>query len=213
MSRYDLIIDFETMSKKAQKCAVIDCSIMVFNWDRFVSNNPYTIKDISLTKRFKLSVADQVKNYNFEIDKSTLSFWEQQDAEVRANIKPKNTDLTVSQFIKEFTDALIESPKIEYWWSRSNTFEPIILSRLFETQDKTLQMEEYLKFWKVRDTRTFIDAKFDFKQHNSFIPVDSTEKEWNKVFKKHDSSWDILADVLRMQAIVRAEQDLEMIKL
>ena len=71
-------------------------------------------------------------------------------------------------------------------------------------------MEEYLKYWAVRDTRTYIDAKFDFKQKNGFIPF-ADEQRWEQMFKAHDSSWDILADVLRMQAIRRAEEDLEQV--
>jgi hypothetical protein len=204
-----LIIDFETMGKDAAKCAVIDCSVMVFNFEKF-SSNPYTLGSISETRRFKLSVADQVKNYGWEIDKSTLQFWEEQDADVRANIAPKKSDLTVKEFTKEFHEFLINSPKISYWWSRSNTFDPIILSRLFAAENKLLHLEEYLKYWKVRDTRTYIDAKMNFSTTNGFTPMLNEEK-WNKAFKKHDSSWDILADVLRFQQIFRAENDLDLL--
>ena len=69
---HDFIIDFETFGKDAQKCAVIDCSVMVFSWDKMISDDPYTLADISKTKRFKLSVVDQVKNYGWEIDKGTV---------------------------------------------------------------------------------------------------------------------------------------------
>jgi hypothetical protein len=181
---------------------------MVFDFDRFLTN-PYTIASISQTKRFKLSVTDQVKNYGFDIDKSTLQFWEEQSPEVRANIAPKKSDLTVKEFVKQFHEFLIESPKVDYWWSRSNTFDPIILSRLFAAEGKLMHLEEYLKYWRVRDTRTFIDAKLNFPKENSFSPLVDSDK-WNKVFKKHDSSWDILADVLRLQQIYRAENVLEL---
>jgi hypothetical protein len=204
-----MVIDFETMGKKATKCAVVDCSVIVFEWERF-SSNPYTIANIVDAKRFKLSVADQVKNYGWEIEKSTLQFWEEQEPEVRARVAPKKDDLTVKEFVKQFHEFLVESPKIDYWWSRSNTFDPIILSRLFEAEDKLLHLEEYLKYWKVRDTRTFIDAKLGFPKENGFVPLQDADK-WNRVFKKHDSSWDVLADVLRLQQIFRAENDLNLI--
>ena len=58
--------------------------------------------------------------------------------------------------------------------------------------------------------RTYIDAKFNFETQNGFCPVSDTST-WDRNFKKHDSSWDVLADVLRLQAIVRAENDLEQI--
>lgn len=207
--KHHLIIDFETMGKDASKCAVIDCSVMVFSFENF-STKPYSLGSISETKRFKLSVADQVKNYGWEIDKSTLQFWEEQEPEVRSKVAPKKGDLTVKEFVKDFHNFLIESPKIDYWWSRSNTFDPIILSRLFSAESKLLHLEEYLKYWKVRDTRTYIDAKMNFSTTNGFVPI-TDEDKWNRTFKKHDSSWDILADVLRFQQIFRAENDLDLL--
>ncbi len=209
MSKH-LVIDFETMGKDAQKCAVIDCSVMIFDMDRMLSSNPYGLDSIGLTRKFKLSVTDQVKNYGWEVDRSTLAFWEEQDADVRSNISPKKSDLTVKEFVKQFHEFLVESPKIDYWWSRSNTFDPIILSRIFDAEGKILHLEEYLKYWRVRDTRTYIDAKLNFPKINGFPPLTNEEK-WDIVFKKHDSSWDVLADVLRFQQIHRAENDLDIL--
>ena len=34
---------------------------------------------------------------------------------------------------------------------------------------------------------------------------------WNSKFQKHNSAWDILADVLRFQQIHRAENDLDLL--
>ena len=208
--RHDLIIDFETFGKDAQKCAVIDCSVMVFSWDKFLSDKPYTMKDVNLAKRFKLNVNEQVTQYDFEIEKETLAFWQEQPSTVRSKITPSDEDLNVSEFTKTFLKFLDDGPEIKYWWSRSNTFDPIILGRLFSSQNKLQEMESHLKYWRVRDTRTYIDAKFDFQQKNGFTPIQDANA-WEKYFKLHDSSWDILADVLRLQAIARAENDLEMV--
>lgn len=206
----DLIIDFETMGSEPTDCAVIDCSVMVFDWDRFTSDNPYTVRDIKETRKFKLSVADQVKNYDYKVEQGVLDFWQQQSKEVRANIKPRPDDLTVEEFVKQFHDYVIDS-KPKHWWSRSNTFDPVILTRLFDSQGKKQHLYEYLKFYLVRDTRTYIDAKFNFQnKKNGFCPV-ADEELWESTFKAHDSSWDILADVLRLQTIVRAENDMEQI--
>ena len=62
----------------------------------------------------------------------------------------------------------------------------------------------------VRDMRTYIDAKFNFDTANGFCPI-ADQQKWDRAFKKHDSSWDVLADVLRLQAIARAENDMEQI--
>jgi len=205
-----LVIDFETMGTDSVKCAAVDLSAIVVDTDKFVSSQPYTLRDVANVKRWKLSVADQVQNYGFEIEPETVAWWQSQDAEVRAKVKPLKTDLTVPQFVESFHSFLIESPKIDYWWSRANTFDPIILTQLFKAVGKGAHIAEYLKHWRVRDLRTYIDAKFDFSTQNGFIPV-KDEEFFNKVFKQHDSSWDVIADVLRLQTIARAENDLEMI--
>jgi hypothetical protein len=63
-------------------------------------------------------------------------------------------------------------------------------------------------FWPVRDTRTWIDAKLNFPKQNGFVPL-SDEEYWNKTFVKHDSRYDIAADILRLQTIARLENDME----
>jgi len=208
----DLIIDFETMGTEPTSCAAVDVSVMVFDWDRMLSSNPYTVKDIKDTRTFKLSVGDQVQNYGWKVEQSVIDFWLQQSKEVRARIKPKPDDLTVEAFVKEFHDYIIDAG-VKHWWSRSNTFDPVILTRLFDSQGKKEHLYSYLKYYLVRDTRTYIDAKFNFEnKKNGFCPV-ANESAWETTFKPHDSSWDILADVLRLQAIVRAENDLEQVVL
>jgi hypothetical protein len=202
-------IDCETMGPEASDCAVVDFSFIVVDSDRFTSDNPYTLKSISEVKRFKLSVKDQVDNYGFIVYKSTVEdFWAKLPPEVRKHAVPKSTDLPVKQFITEVTNYLGDFGKIHYWWSRSNTFDPIILARLFVSEQKYTILNEYLPHWKVRDVRTFIDAKLDFPKKNGFVPIDD-EDLWNRTFVEHDSSWDVLADVLRMQKIIRIENDLE----
>lgn len=212
-NKTDIIIDFETMSADSTNCAVIDCAVFVFSWDKFVSDKPYKLKHVLEAKRLKLSVSEQVKDYGFKITQDTLDFWAGLPADVRAKIKPnKIHDLSVTEFCQSFMDILIESPKISHWWSRSNTFDPVILARLFRSQDKLAHLEGKLPHWSVRDTRTWIDAKFQFPKNNGFCPV-ADEDKWNQVFKKHDSSWDVWADVMRLQAIARGEAGLEQVQI
>ena len=80
-----------------------------------------------------------------------------------------------------------------------------------KSQNKVNHLQSHLQHWKVRDTRTFIDAKFDFGlKKNGFNPC-ANEEKWDSVFKAHDSAWDVLADVMRLQSITRAENDMEQI--
>lgn len=180
----------------------------VFDWDRFVTN-PYTFEELVLDTKFvKLNVQDQVKNYGYVIEKSSIEFWQALPFEVKRQIQPKKDDVTIPIFCENVVEYL-KGKQIKYWWSRSNTFDPVILYRTFNDANMTTQLNELLKYWTVRDTRTYYDAKFDFKiKHNGFVPIDDADL-WNKTFEKHNSIHDVAAEVLRLQKIVRIENGCE----
>ena len=204
----NLVLDFETMGVEPSTCAVVDCSVMIFDWDEF-TQNPYGLKDISRTRRFKLNVQEQVKDYGYVIEDSVLDFWSKQSKEVRARVKPTQHDLTVKEFVSNFHNLVVDE-NMGQWWTRGNAFDPVILTRLFDSQGRKNHLNTYLKYYMVRDMRTYIDAKFNFDTANGFCPI-ADQQKWDRAFKKHDSSWDVLADVLRLQAIARAENDMEQI--
>ena len=210
--RTDFILDFETLGQDALRCPAIDCGIGTFVWERFL-DEPYTFKELTSghCKRLKLSVEDQVKNYGAVVEKKTVQFWEDQDPEVRQHIKPSNRDLTQKEFCDMFISFLCDSPKIEYWWSRANVFDPLILWRIMTDCNKHHSLNEYLMFWRVRDTRTFIDAKFNFTTKNGFVPIADVDY-WEEAFAPHDSVHDIAADIMRLQTIHRAENDLKQVE-
>ena len=204
----DFILDFETLGQISRQAPAIDCAYTTFVWERFIEQ-PYSFKELlSTIKKTKLSIKDQVSNYDFTYTESDLNFWMQQPPEARKNLKPSANDLTVNQFIETTVDYLRNSKRISHWWSRANNFDPVILEHLAVSVGKSALVNEYLPYWKVRDTRTFIDAKFNFPTKNGFIPV-SNEILWNNTFMLHDSTHDVAADILRLQAIHRAENDLE----
>lgn len=210
--RTDFILDFETIGQVAYKAPAIDCSFMIFTWDRFL-DQPYSFKElVSMARKEKVSIKDQIQNYDFSYKEEDLNWWMTQPKEVRKNITPKPDDLTVTQFVAKVIDYLRRSDKIDYWWSRANGFDPVILHHLSAAAGQDRLLNEYLPHWKVRDTRTFIDAKFDFSTKNGFVPV-ANEQLWEQSFNAHDSAHDIAADVLRLQAIHRAENDMEQIEI
>lgn len=203
-------IDCETFGQPTHDCAVIDFSFFVADTSVFVSDKPYTVKDVQNVKKFKLSVKDQVDNYGWVVYKDTLEFWQSLPAAARKNISPKKDDLTVTEFVNSVIEYMNEQGVADYWWSRSNTFDPVILDRLFGSQKKHQEFRNKFPHWKVRDIRTYIDAKLDFPKKNGFVPL-KNENQWSDVFVEHDSAWDVIADVLRMQAIIRAENDMEQV--
>ena len=206
------IIDFETIGQNSREVPAIDCSYTTFDWSRF-TENPYSFKELVLgMQQAKFNIKDQVQNHGCKYNDRDLQWWLDQPPALRVNLKPSENDLTPVQFMEKLIDYLRSSNKVERWWSRSNSFDPVILERLAQYANKTSLMNDYLKYWAVRDTSTFIDAKFDFHKINGFVPVSNTAK-WEYNFKAHDSKHDVAADILRLQAITRAENDLEQIEI
>lgn len=199
------ILDMETMGTDTQKCVVLDCSYFVFDWDRFTSNNPYTFTSLlGLITRAKFDVSDQVTNLKYEIEPDTLNFWQQQEPKVRKKILPSDEDITVETFLNKLNTDL---EKVNYWWSRSNSFDPPILWRLAKDHGVRF-INTKLPHWKLRDTRTYIDAKTNFTiKQNGFCPIEDQDA-WSANFEQHSSVHDVAADILRLQTIVRIENDL-----
>lgn len=210
MSKLHFIFDFETMGQDVFQIPILDCSYMVFDWDRFITDKPYSLIElVENAKHDKVKVKEQCEVYGAKFTKRDLEWWESQGDEAKKILKPSKDDVSVGIFIDRFI-SYIENKTIGYWWSRANTFDPLILQRWATIVGKFDVITQHLQPWLVRDTRTFIDAKFNFPKVNGFVPV-SDEQYWNKTFIKHDSRFDIAADILRLQAICRAENDLEMI--
>lgn len=208
--RTDFILDFETIGQCARKIPALDCSYVTFVWERFLEE-PYTFEELlTLIQKQKLSIKDQVENYDFSYKEEDLNWWMEQPKHVRKNIVPRDTDITVTTFVERVIDYLRKSEKISYWWSRSNGFDPVILDHLAMVAGKDKLLNEYIPYWKVRDTRTFIDAKFSFTTKNGFVPI-ADEARWEQIFNAHDSTHDVAADILRLQAIHRAENEMEQV--
>lgn len=210
------IIDFETIGQNSREVPAIDCSYTTFEWSRF-TEQPYSFKELVLgMEEAKFDIKDQMSNHGCKYSERDLQWWLDQPPALRTNMKPNpELDLNASQFIDKLIGYLQREGNIDYWWSRSNSFDPVILDRLAQNANKTDQLGAYLKWWSVRDTRTYIDAKFDFNvpgKKNGFVPVSNIEK-WEYNFKAHDSKHDVAADILRLQAIVRAEADLEQVEI
>ncbi len=209
MANWHFVLDYETMGQDPTTCAAVDCSYVAFDWDRF-KNDPYMFDELlGMTQRAKFDVQDQVKRHGFNIDPSTVEWWSQQDKEVRQLIRPSQDDISIEVFLSNLQVYLEKHQYLKYWWSRSNTFDPIILWHMTAKADVKPVFAKLLPHWKVRDTRSFIDAKTNFSlKSNGFTPM-KNEQRWNEVFKQHSSCHDIVADVLRLQTLTRLDLDLD----
>lgn len=202
MSDYHFILDFETLGPNIFKAPIINCSYYVFDWTRFTSDNPYTFKELIVDIKFnKLNVKNQVKD-GCAFTNADVQWWEDQGEYARKQLTPLANDISVEQFYNN-VKSYIGKTKISRWWSRSNCFDPILLQRIAEQVSTNEDLNKMLPFWNLRDVRTFIDTRFDFKlKYNGFCPIED-EELWKKYFIKHNSVHDVAADVLRMQRIER----------
>ena len=208
--RKDFIFDMETIGARVSVCPVVDMAYATFDWDKFLTD-PYSFEDaVDCVHTLKLSITDQMENYGCKFTKEDLQWWETLPTVARNKLKRSPDDLTIVQFCDTLLKYFKEESTIDYWWSRGNTFDPVILGRLMDATDNEYLFKQYLKFYKVRDVRTHIDAKFNYTTKNGFVPV-ADESYWNSAFIAHDSSHDVAADILRLQAIHRAENDLEQV--
>lgn len=205
-----LILDFETMGQDVFKIPILDCSFVAFDWQRF-TNQPYSLLElVDLSQNYKMKVKEQCERFDCKFTKRDLEWWESQGPEAKKVLAPSSRDVSTEYFVDKFIE-YVSDRDIGYWWTRSNTFDPILLQKVASWHDKFTTVCEHLDPWLVRDTRTFIDAKFDFPSRNGFVPI-ADERYWEITFVKHDSRFDIAADVLRLQAIIRAENDLDQVE-
>jgi hypothetical protein len=200
MSNLHFILDYETLGQDVFTVPVVNCSYFVFDWSRFTSDNPYTFEELIQSIRMdKFDIASQVRE-GYKIGEDSLQWWKDQGEEAIKQIKPSPDDISVAEFCTNLYKYLKEV-KVSYWWSRSNTFDPILLHRNFRDCMSREALDFILPYWLVRDTRTYIDANFQFKlKVNGFMPLDEDEE---KLFIKHNSIHDLAVDILRLQKIER----------
>lgn len=205
-----VIFDCETMSADAREAAVIDFSVFIFTEEKMLSDNPYGLKDHKNVRKFKLSLREQISRYKYKVSDSTKQFWLEQSKEAQAFIKPAEDDLSLEEFGSQFLSYLKTNCKrnnFDRWWTRSNTFDPVILQRIMDDVGGTDTFNTLCPHWLLRDTRSYIDGALSFPKVNGFVPIED-EEEWKANFIHHDSSWDCLADMLRIQAILRSQKGL-----
>lgn len=211
MVKTHFIMDCETLGQDVFTLPVLDFSYLKFDWERFSSDKPYTFDELLfMADRTKFKVTEQF-HLGYKPNKETKDWWLSQGEEAKKVLLPSDEDVTISKFMDNILEYLGDS-KIHYWWSRANTFDPIILQRLAKDAgyNYSERLSNKLKFWLVRDTRTFIDSYTDFNsQKVSFMPL-KDENIWKQKFVHHSSKHDIVGDVLRLQTLIRVNKGLDL---
>ena len=185
-----LIYDFETLGTNHAESAVVSLAALVFDSSHFKEGYTYDeLLDTVVTVKF--DVADQVRNHGRKIDPNTLKWWGEQSAEAQKQLKPLESDMSISNLKNWIT--LVASPdSVKRVYTRGNTFDPMFM-------DSICAPDPY-PFWKLRDTRSTIEGMTllnkDIK--NGFIVPGLEEK-----FIAHDAKHDVAMDVMRMQFLMQ----------
>lgn len=189
-----VIYDYETLGTDVRTCPILSLALYEFNTARFASK-PYTVEEILADSKFyKFSVADQVENYGKKISKDTLDWWNSQPKELKeSQLKPSKNDLQLAALY----DIMVSTVGANTYFTRGNTFDPMITQFMMES----LKKPDPIEFWKVRDTRSFIEGlSYGSDLKNNFTPPEIEGKN----LPLHDPRVDIALDVLRMQTLIRA---------
>lgn len=195
MSKDCIIYDFETLGQKPTS-AVLCLAALRFNEDRYLSDEPYTYKELLDSARFiKFSVREQAEIYGRRIDKSTIDWWKTQSKDAQELIKESDADQSLVEIVPFFRNLIVDPSQISKVYTRGNTFDPIFLDSILEN----VKSPEVYNWWAIRDTRSMIDGlSFGSGLKNTFM-VPGLEES----FIHHDPIHDIAMDVMRMQYLVR----------
>lgn len=198
-----VIFDMETLGTNPFESVVLDFSAATFqlreeqpeSMDEILSDNTRIFQS-------KLDVESQLKQGR-TIDQSTMAWWSKQDKKVLANIAPKDTDVTVEEFLVDFQDWLNTidgySPRKTLFFCRGASFDFPFLDSLIKTATNFKKPTDHwpVAFWNQRDVRTVLATLYgDMNSANGIL----TKRDANK-FEKHNSLYDIAKDIISMQAL------------
>lgn len=191
-----LIYDFETLGQNPNNSAVTLLSALVFDEDRFESDNPYTWEELEInTRTIKFDVKDQVQNYSRKINMDTVNWWNSLPEDTKKLIEPRPDDKPLVA-LYDFMFDIAHQNDIKKVYTRGNTFDPMFMTSLFIDINK----QELFPFWTIRDTRSMIEGlSYGSNLRNDFVP-----EEYKDIFVKHNPIHDVVLDVIRMQTLVRA---------
>ena len=120
------IFDFETLSQEQTNGVVLSMAMLNFAECRFIGDNAYTFDElVQNTQMIKFNVEEQVKKYNREINRDTLTWWSEQGELAKQQLKPSENDVSIDQLYNFFI--VNKSTNVKKVYTRGNTFDPIFL--------------------------------------------------------------------------------------
>lgn len=197
----NLIFDFETLSKEPWSAPIVNFAYIVFDEDRVKSvDNQYSLEELmGMVEFHKFDLREQIDSMGKIATKDTLDWWKEQNAETQKQLQPSSEDISLNELPDIVVRICEQHGYWMKWWSRGNSFDPVVLHVEFKRAGYDLN--DFLKYGMVRDTRSWIDGATDGGVKTTFTP-DGVSKELMDQ-NLHEPSFDISLDVLRLQTIWR----------
>ena len=147
----------------------------------------------------KLSIRDQIENYERLVDKNTIAWWQKQcDIAKNMSFIPKKSDLTAKeavQCLRNYVKEQSSTPKTDTIWVRGS-IDQICLDSLFNKMGE----ERLFPFYNYRDVRTFLEFCTETGSRGySEIDPEQYPGTWNReIVVKHMPQDDICLDALML---------------
>lgn len=189
-------LDIETLGVSSE---TVILSVALLYFDEKVEGHTWESLYDS-TYFVKLSVRDQVENYNRVVDKDTIAWWKNQgDLTREKSFTPKKSDLSAKEGISQLQQYVRDKskfPKKELVWVRGS-IDQVALDSLFKA---VVGQERLFPFWNYRDIRTFVDFNTETGARGyAEIDPERYPGTWNKdIVVKHNPIDDVVLDCLQL---------------
>lgn len=196
----DLIIDFESLGQ-GPHAALLSCGLLVVDTDDI---NPDDLNGsfnrmIEKGAHWKFKIANQVKEYQRTIDKSTVDWWSTQGKSASTILMPQADDYDLSDL-----PVLIKAFLFDNGYSSGKCYtRGMIDSTWLQSVENTIGTMSGIKWWNYRDIRTFVDVLTG--STNGYLPKEYKFYPPNLI--KHNALHDCALDAIQMYIAATIGQD------
>lgn len=198
-----LILDYETMSKKARRASVVSLSAIACDWED-IDKTPEAIDKLrSLALDVKVSLSKQKELYAADIDSETVAWWRERPEDIintvlraEGKVMIHTMPILLMEYCKvkgvnKNTSVLIRAPH----------FDHAITEFWFEQLGYTDEQIPY-PHWRIRDVRSIIDTSWGVD--NGYMP-DARQFFESAGLREHVGIDDCIRDLIQVKCSIIGE--------
>lgn len=163
------VVDLETLAK-FDDAVILSLGMVVAPYDHFGTEFPDLLKCPSL--KIKFNVKEQIQKYGRVTSKSTIDFWQKQNEDARAVLKPSDEDVSIDQLpalLQGFiTENGLDWRNIDFF--DRNAFDIKKMSHIFEINLGMKTPWDYQACWEIATALKFLGFDRYAGIHPSKVP-------------------------------------------